>query len=110
MASIAPKDGEYAVIDSRWSCYRYEVRKIIKVTAQMYFYQGEGTGREMRARLDEVIFSSTDEAACKLLAERLKSSDALREDEEQRSRARWQLRRESLIGDAYAKDASQTIG
>jgi len=105
MATIRPKDGEYAVIDSRWSYNRYDVRKIIKLTEQMYFYNGEGTGKERRARLDEIIFSSPDEAACKRVSERLVSSDAIREDEERSARANWELRRESIIGNAYAQDA-----
>ncbi|MBR1193193.1 hypothetical protein [Bradyrhizobium sp. AUGA SZCCT0160] len=110
MASIRPSDGEYVVIDGRWSFNRYEIRQIIKLTEQMYFYKGEGSGRERRSRLDEVIFSSADKAACEKLAEKLKSSDALRDDEERKSIARWELRRGSLIGKAYAAQAEHPVG
>lgn len=103
MASIKPNGGDYVVINSQWSHYRYSVRKIIKLTAQMYFYQ-EGK-QQSRARLDEVVFSSANEAACKLLSERLKSSEAQRDEDERKARARWELRRASLIGNAYAEDA-----
>lgn len=110
MASIRPKDGEYVVINSQWSFNRYDVRKIIKLTDQMYFYQGEGTGKERRARLDEVIFSSPEEATCKRVSERLLSSEARRDEEEQSARARWELRRESIISNAYAQDAGASVG
>jgi hypothetical protein len=104
MAKIKPNDGDYVVIDSQWSTRRYDVRRVTKVTAQMYFYDDAwgGRTRSTRARIDEILFSSPDEAAVKLLSERLKSSDSRREEEERSARARWSLRRESLIGNAYA--------
>jgi hypothetical protein len=103
MASIRPNDGDYVVINSQWSYKRYEVRKILKLTSQMYFYQ-DGK-EESRARLDEVLFSSPDEGNCKLLSERLKSAEAQYDEDVRRARVRWELKRESFISNAYAADA-----
>lgn len=112
MAKIKPNDGDYIVINSQWSTRRYAVRRVTKVTAQMYFYDDTwgGRTRSTKARIDEILFSTPDEAAAKLLSARLISSDAQREEEERGSRARWELRKESLIGDAYADTLSRVGG
>jgi len=104
MASIKPNDGDYVVVDSQWSYKKYDVRRVTKVTPQMYFYDEiwMGKPRQTKARLDEVLFASPDETACKGLAARLKSSQAQREKEERDARARWENRQESLINDACA--------
>jgi hypothetical protein len=104
MTNIRPKDGDYVVVDSQWSYKKYEVRQVKKVTPQMYFYDEDwfGKPRQTKARLGEILFSSSDEAVCKGLADRLKSSLAQREKEERDARSRWESRQETLINDACA--------
>jgi hypothetical protein len=96
---MKPKDGDFIVITSGWSHHRFEVRQVIRLTDQMYYYESEWCGKkkQQRARLDEIIFSSPDEEAANLLSERLKSSRALMEEENRKSYARRESRDRELI-------------
>lgn len=102
--AMKPKDGDFVVINSGYSHRRFEVRQVIRVTDQMYFYETEWYGKKkhQRARLDEIMFSSPDEAAVNQLAERLKSSRALMEEENRKSYERRNKRDQDLLNAAIA--------
>lgn len=110
---MKPRDGDYVVINSQWSTRRYDVRRITKLTAQMYFYDDMWAGkpRPTRARLDEILFATPDEEAAKRLSERLRSSDALKDEEQRKASERWTKRNSDLIeaAEAALSDVSEVL-
>lgn len=69
-----PKDGDFVVAQTRWETA--SVRKVTKISATVYYYTDDYYQRSRRARLDEIVFVGSDEAAAKRVAEQLKSSEA----------------------------------
>jgi hypothetical protein len=96
---IDVKDGEWFV-EHDW---RYRVRKAIRVTKQMVFYlDADWNNKERRVRLDNVVFSCPDPKLANLVADRLASSDALRDEEKRSAGVRCVERNAKII--ANAKD------
>jgi hypothetical protein len=93
---IKPKDGDFVVVQSRWET---AVRKVIRISASIYYYDDGYFNRERRARQDEIIFAG-DEASAKLLCERLKSSEAQYQDECNKSILRREKRDAEFIAKA----------
>lgn len=100
------KQAEWAVITSSYPKY-CAVGPISKQTAQRIYHPDKwGQGREAFTYLDAVLFRG-DEQSCSLLAERLKSSLALSEEERKASVARHQERVAKHIAAALAKAQGQ---
>jgi hypothetical protein len=101
---IKIKDGDYVVIDSPWSNRRYDVRRVTKVTSQMYFYDDAwgGKTRSTRARIDEILFATSEVKDANILSDRLKSSENLKDEEHRKATDRWIKRKADLIEKATA--------
>jgi hypothetical protein len=96
--SVKPKDGDFVVAQSRWNT---EVRQVIKVSASVYYYKSDWRNKEMRARLDEVLFAGS-EAAAKRLREQLVSSEAQYSNDCKNAALRRQGRDADFIAKASA--------
>lgn len=96
--SIRPKDGDFVVVQNQWAT---EVRQVIKVSASIYYYQPTWRTKQSRARLDEILFSGTEETA-KRLCEQLRSSDAQCDNERNKAVERRRKRDAEFIERAKA--------